>query len=160
MVFYFCVPRSVDDRRSHHNLYGYNLIDCILSNNYPDQKGHTRCALRRNMLYARVQWWCCDDRVTTSPNNAENTQFRRRGHSMPPRSRFCDFSGKFFFRQQKNKILFYFIKKIIFFIKIKKYFYFFLFETKNFSLRIIFISMNWYHRAPILGSICDYRPRR
>jgi hypothetical protein len=76
------------------------------------------------------------------PKNAEKHQFRRRGHSMPPRSRKLKKSGKFFFRQQKNKILFYFIKKIIFFIKIKKYFYFFLFETKKFPLWIFFISMN------------------
>jgi hypothetical protein len=94
------------------------------------------------------------------PKYAEKHQFRRRGHSMPPRSRKCIKSGKFFFRQQKNKILFYFIKKIIFFIKIKNYFYFFIFETKKFPLWIFFISMNWYHRPPILGSICDNRPRR
>jgi hypothetical protein len=50
---------------------------------------------------------------------------RRRGHSMPPRSRKCQKSGKFFFRQQKNKILFYFIKKINFFYKNKKLFLFF-----------------------------------
>jgi hypothetical protein len=50
---------------------------------------------------------------------------RRRGHSMPPRSRKCIKSGKFFFRQQKNKILFYFIKKINFFYKNKKLFLFF-----------------------------------
>jgi hypothetical protein len=49
----------------------------------------------------------------------------------------------FFSAKLKNKILFYFIKKIIFFIKIKNYFYFFNFETKKFSLRIFFISMNW-----------------
>jgi hypothetical protein len=48
----------------------------------------------------------------------------------------------FFSAKLKNKILFYFIKKIIFFIKIKNYFYFFIFETKKFSLRIFFISMN------------------
>jgi hypothetical protein len=50
---------------------------------------------------------------------------RRRGHSMPPRSRKLKKSGKFFFRQQKNKILFYFIKKINFFYKNKKLFLFF-----------------------------------
>jgi hypothetical protein len=57
---------------------------------------------------------------------------RRRGHSMPPRSRKCQKSGKFFFRQQKNKILFYFIKKIIFFIKIKNIFIFLFSKLKNF----------------------------
>jgi hypothetical protein len=40
---------------------------------------------------------------------------RRRGHSMPPRSRKCIKSGKFFFRQQKNKILFYKNKKLFLF---------------------------------------------
>jgi hypothetical protein len=54
---------------------------------------------------------------------------RRRGHSMPPRSRKCIKSGKFFFRQQKNKILFYFIKKINFFYKNKKLFLFFIFRN-------------------------------
>jgi hypothetical protein len=59
------------------------------------------------------------------PKYAENTQFRRRGHSMPPRSRFCDFSGKFFFRQTEKIKLILFYKKINFFIKIKIFFYFF-----------------------------------
>jgi hypothetical protein len=33
---------------------------------------------------------------------AQNHHFRRRGHSMPPRSRKLKKSGKFFFRQQKK----------------------------------------------------------
>jgi hypothetical protein len=33
---------------------------------------------------------------------AQNHQKSRRGHSMPPRSRKLNFSGKFFFRQQKK----------------------------------------------------------
>jgi hypothetical protein len=67
---------------------------------------------------------------------------RRRGHSMPPRSRKCQKSGKFFFRHQKKIKLILFYKKINFFIKIKIFFYFFNFEIKNFPLWIIFISMN------------------
>src|SRR6478752_7170240 len=51
---------------------------------------------------------------------------------MPPRSRKCIKSGKFFFRHQKNKILFYFIKKIIFFIKIKNIFIFLFSKLKNY----------------------------
>jgi hypothetical protein len=67
---------------------------------------------------------------------------RRRGHSMPPRSRKLKKSVKFFFRQQKKIKLILFYKKINFFIKIKIFFYFFNFEIKNFPLWIIFISMN------------------
>jgi hypothetical protein len=34
--------------------------------------------------------------------HAQNHHFRRRGHSMPPRSRKLNFSGKFFFRKLKK----------------------------------------------------------
>jgi hypothetical protein len=77
------------------------------------------------------------------PKYAENIQFRRRGHSMPPRSDFSKKTGKFFFRQTEKIKLILFYKKINFFIKIKIFFYFLYFETKKFSLRIFFISMNW-----------------
>jgi hypothetical protein len=68
--------------------------------------------------------------------------FRRRGHSMPPRSRKLKKSVKFFSRHQKKIKLILFYKKINFFIKIKIFFYFFNLEIKNFLLQIIFISMN------------------